>query len=206
MFNIKKFIKDTGGDAVVEATFLFPIMILIFFALVLLSMYLPARASLQRATQQAASVVADEKSDTWVLYDDAALSYGWKTDLPGVYMSVFQKFLTAEDEEKIENIVRSTDAAQFITPPGSLDVSCSTVNYVIYKEITVTAVRTIPMPPALSFVGIPEEIIITVTSTATVQNSDEFIRNIDIITDVIGYFGLDISRMGELFSAVNIFK
>lgn len=43
--------RDDRGDAVVEATILFPIIIMIFAGLVLLSMYLPTRANLQRATQ-----------------------------------------------------------------------------------------------------------------------------------------------------------
>ena len=38
--------RDTEGYAVVEATFLFPIMIMIFAGVVLLAAYLPLRSSL----------------------------------------------------------------------------------------------------------------------------------------------------------------
>ena len=72
---IKEFISDTSGDAVVEATVLFPIMIMIFAALVLLSIYLPARAVLQRATQFAATALANEASDTWLFFDESSMSY-----------------------------------------------------------------------------------------------------------------------------------
>lgn len=44
--------------AVVEATVLFPIIILICAALVLLSIYLPMRAAMQRSTQLAPSAIA----------------------------------------------------------------------------------------------------------------------------------------------------
>lgn len=46
--------NDVRGDAVVEATILFPIIIMVFAGLVLLAMYLPTRAALQQATQYAA--------------------------------------------------------------------------------------------------------------------------------------------------------
>ena len=53
----------------------------------------------------------------------------------------------------------------------------------------------------LSFVGFPKEIPITVTSTAVVQNGDEFIRNVDIVTDFIEYLGdkFDLSKYTDGF-------
>ena len=50
--------EDTRGDAVVEAAMLFPIIILICAALVLLSIYMPLRAAMQRSTQYAATAIA----------------------------------------------------------------------------------------------------------------------------------------------------
>ena len=83
--------RDTRGDAVVEATILFPIIIMIFAGLVLLAMYLPTRAALQRATQYAATAIATERSDTWLRHDPDALEYYWihdKDELGNVYGSV----------------------------------------------------------------------------------------------------------------------
>ena len=45
------FIEDTRGDAVVEATILFPIIMMIFAGLMLLAVYLPVRMTLQHNTQ-----------------------------------------------------------------------------------------------------------------------------------------------------------
>ena len=61
-----KFLADTKAYAVVEATILFPIIMMIFAGLVLLAMYLPTRAVLQQATQYAATALATEQSDTWL--------------------------------------------------------------------------------------------------------------------------------------------
>ena len=48
----------------------------------------------------------------------------------------------------------------------------------------VTATRSIPRPVDLSYVGFPSEITVTVTSTAVVQNGDEFVRNMDLAADI----------------------
>jgi Flp pilus assembly protein TadG len=191
---------------VVEAAILFPIMIIIFAALVLLAMYLPARATLQRATQHAATVIAAEKSDTWLRYDEKAMRYGWETNMDNVYVSLARKILPSQGQDKAETIVNNMENSSLMHPPGTLTVDYGIVNYVIYKESVVTATRTIPMPIDLTSLNFPEVLEIVVTSTAVIQNPDEFIRNIDLIVDALEYFDLDASKIGELFSSVrNVF-
>lgn len=186
---LKNLRKDMAGDAVVEATILFPIIIMIFAALVLLSIYMPTRGALQRATQYAATVIATEKSDTWIRFDESAMKYYWvgsKDELDNVYVSLFKSFVT-ENGNQAEEIVANYQNRGVIKPAGKLTVEFGVVNYVVYKEIVVTAKRTIPMPVDLSFVGFPKEIPIEVTSTAVVQNGDEFLRNMDIAVDFVKY-------------------
>ena len=203
---IKYFIKNAGGDAAVEAAILFPVMIMIFAGLALLAMYLPVRASLQRATQRAATVIATEKSDTWLSYNENDMQYEWETDQEYIYVSFFKSLLSGEDRDKASEITKKTEAGGIVHPPGNLAVSFGVTNYVIYKEVVVTATRAIPMPVNLSLVGFPAVIEITVTSTAVVQNGDEFIRNVDIITDALKYFNINPGKIGDLFEKVNIFK
>ena len=83
--------RDARGDAVVEATILFPIIMMIFAGLVLLALYLPTRANLQRATQLAATVLATQRSDTWLTVDEEAMETVWITDkdeLQNVYLAL----------------------------------------------------------------------------------------------------------------------
>ena len=70
--------KNETGSVIVEATILFPIMIMIFAGLVLLSMHLPARAQLQRATQYVATGMATARSDSSVSFADN----GYTASLP----------------------------------------------------------------------------------------------------------------------------
>ena len=59
----------SGAYAVVEATILFPIIMMVFAGLFLLSVYLPTRTILQRGTQYAAEGIATARSDTWVAFE-----------------------------------------------------------------------------------------------------------------------------------------
>lgn len=182
--------KSTDAYAVVEATILFPIIMMIFTGLVLLAMYLPTRAALQRATQYAATALATEQSDTWLQFDAEDMEYSWisrKSQLPNVYVALVGSFFKGDTAQKAQAIVTKAENTGLVHRAGELTVDCEIHNYVIYKELVITATRTIPMPVDLSFVKFPTEIPITVTSTAVVQNGDEFVRNIDIAADFLTY-------------------
>lgn len=181
--------NDVRGDAVVEATILFPIIIMVFAGLVLLAMYLPTRATLQQATQYAATAIATERSDTWLRHDPDSMTYYWETerkDLGSVYGALLGALTgnKRDDADNAEQTVIGMEQSGVLKPAGELSVEYGVVNYIVYKEIVVTATRTIPMPVDLSFVGFPSEIPVTVTSTAVVQNGDEFVRNMDLARDL----------------------
>ena len=173
MEKIRRQIKDAGGEAIIEAAILFPVMVMVFAGLVLLAMYLPARAALQRAAQHAAAAIAAEKSGVWLRYDENSMRYEWETE-PIASPA-------GDDAEKARKIIENTEKSGPLNLPGKLEVSLETVDYGVYKEITVTASRTIEMPVDLSLVGFPASFEITAASTAAVQNAGDFVRVIDII-------------------------
>ena len=188
MIDIRGFLTDSDGDAAVEAVIMFPIMIMIFSALVLLAIYLPTRGALQRATQYAATAIANESSDTWLYFDDSSMSYGWETNkrnLKNVYVSLFSGISNVQSRG--EEIVTRMESRGISSKAGTLTVHSYVVNAIIYKEIVVTATREFTMPVDLSFIKFPRTIPVTVTSTAVVQNGDEFVRSIDIAVDFVKY-------------------
>lgn len=198
-------LMDTKGDAVVEATILFPVMIMIFAALVLLAIYLPARAALQRATQYAAVALAAEASDTWLFFSEGSMAYHRENDirrLRNVYVELFTK-----DESipaKGEAIVIEVESRSISSRTGQLTVESGIFNRIIYKEAVVTATREFPMPVDLSFIGFPITIAVTATSTAVVQNADEFIRNVDMAGDFIGFIA-DRYNLHSVMDAISSF-
>lgn len=208
------FWRDTRGYAVVEATILFPIIFMVFAGLMLLAMYLPTRALLQRATQYAATALATERSDTWLRCDPSTGQYYWledKKDLGTVYGAVFGALRgnKRDEADAADQMVRKLENEGLVKISGNLEVQYGVLNYIVYKEIIVTATKTIKMPVNLTFVGLKNEIPITVSSTAVVQNGDEFVRNIDLavdlVTDLSEKYGLDktFSKVGEFLNRFN---
>lgn len=208
------FWKDTTGDAVVEATILFPIILMVFTGLMLLAMYLPTRALLQWSTQYTATALATERSDTWLRCDSSTGEYYWlrdKSELGTVYGAVFGalKGNNRDEADAADQLVRTIENTGVINIRGDLEVEYGVVNYIVYKEIIVTATKTIKMPVDLTFVGLSNEIPITVSSTAVVQNGDEFVRNIDLAielaTSVSKKYGLD-ETFGKVEELLNKFN
>lgn len=198
----------------VEATILFPIIFMIFAGLMLMAMYLPTRALLQRATQYTATALATERSDTWLRCDPATGKYYWlkdREDLGTVYGAAFGalKGNNRNEADAAEQLVKNLESKGLVEVSGDLEVEYGVLNYIVYKEIIVTATKTIKMPVDLTFVGLKNEIPITVSSTAVVQNGDEFVRNIDLavdlVTDLSEKYGLDetFGKIGEFLNKFN---
>ncbi len=199
--------KNEDGSVIVEATILFPIMIMIFAGLVLLAMYLPGRAQLQRATQYVATGIATARSDSSVSFDENGYSWvGGNSEFANVYTAMFSTDISSAEAKEI--IVEYFDTGMIALGDG-LSVECGVQNYIIYKEVYVTATKSIKSPVNLSFVGFPEVINMTVTSTAVVQNGDEFVRNMDIAVDFAKYLsektGIDLSgAMSKIQSVLDL--
>ena len=200
MRRICVFKKDINGDAVVEATILFPIILMIFAALVMLAAYLPTRAALQRATQYAATALATEHSDVWLFYDISNMNYYWERDKDRLN-SVYALSIRDSDDTSVraERIVKGADMRLASLKEGDLEVKTVVNNRLIYNEIAVTAKRIFTPPINLSFIGFPETIDIVVTSTSVVHDGDEFVRNMDIVIDFADFISdkFGFSNAGE---------
>ena len=208
---IKVFMRNNDGLAVVEATFVFPIMFMVFFALVMLAFYLPQRAMLQRATQFAATSIATEMSDTWIYYDADAQKmarYGDHKALQrgkgGVYKTLFNSMFGGSVDGG-EGIVKNVDQNENIPmiANGELKVECELINYIVYKEVAVTATRSIPILVDFSAIKFPKEVVLTVTSKAVVQNGDEFVRNLDLAADVVKWTAEKYPAVGTFFEKID---
>ena len=197
--------KDTTGDAVVEATILFPIMIMVFAALVLLAIYMPTKAALQLATQHTAVTLATELSDTWLFFDESSMTlrnYDNRSQLINVYVDLFTA--GSDIRDKGEALAIYIESRNISSKAGELTVAVSSVNYILYREIVATAIREFPMPVNLSFIGFPETISVSATSTAVVQNGDEFIRNVDIASDFVEYI-IEKYNLHDITDAISSF-
>jgi len=193
---------DTSGDALVEATILFPIMVMVFAALALLAMYLPQEANLERAVQFAASSLAPENADMGYGYDENGLAVVWDFDLHNTYQDFFTGTYTGKNsnvyfkminwvitagalasdkhlQERADAIVQSVMASSIMARSFPIEVECTVRRGLIYSDIEITATQTIKMPVNLSFIGFPEEILIAKSAKCMVLDGDGFLRSAD---------------------------
>jgi len=183
-------------------------MIMIFAAIVLLSIYLPQRAVLNNAAQVAATSIAGEFSDTGFNFDDATLEASWDFylhntifDRIGVLFDGdyelrnnfwYRAFLWFFDPglrygERSQNIVDEVLSRGFQIVDEPVDVDFYLRRTILYTEIQVTVSQTIPFPVDLSFIGFPSEIVMEQTATAFVADGDRFLRGVD---DAIALSGI----------------
>lgn len=181
-----QFQHDCGGYAVVEATILFPIIIMIFYAMVMLAIYLPQRVILQEAVQAAATAIATEESDSYVSFDDNG-NYVDGKEPENVYAAAVESILApnSDAELKAASIVEHYAGRGVLSVPGGIQVTCESTDFIIYQEIMIRASQKIETPVNFSFIGFPTEIEIVQEARVVVQNGDEFVRNIDIAKDIM---------------------
>lgn len=205
MARLKKFVKDTNGDAVVEAAILFPIMIMIFAALVLLAMYLPQRMILQEAAQYTATVIATETGDTYIAFDDKGNRIEKVPD--NVYVALFKGiFGSGDPQDHVQQIANHMVQNAIFPVTSEIVADVKVKNYIVYKEITVTLSQTVPMPVDLSFIGFPTELELVQQASAVVQNGDEFVRNIDIAKDMVKWLDSKLGISQSLSGALSKIK
>jgi hypothetical protein len=116
------------------------------------------------------------------------MSYYWEKDkdrLPNVYVDLFSS--NDDTQAKGEEIAAKIESKSISSKAGELTIVSTLENKILYKEIIVTASREYPILVDLSFIGFPETITVTTTSTTVVQNANEFIRNIDIADDFMQF-------------------
>ena len=197
--------ESSDGFAVVEAVIVFPVMLMVFLGLIMLSIYLPQRAMLQRATQMAATAIATEMGDPWIYYDQDKLSYERYTrtkDLPNVYDSLFRPNTSAFANRAVGLAQRMDEVENIpLISSGELTVSCSVVNYLVYREVAVTSTRSIKVPVDFSVVKFPKTVELTVTAKATVKDGDDFVRNVDLGLTFVAWLKSHSGGMDTITSA-----
>jgi hypothetical protein len=112
------------------------------------------------------------------------MSYYWENErskLSNVYVSMYSDIRNVQSRG--EDITTGIESRGISSKAGELSVESYVVDRIIYKEIVVTATREFPIIEGLSFIRFPDSISVTATSTAVVQNADEFIRSVDIAGD-----------------------
>ena len=190
--------NKTRGSATLEYVIVFPLVLLVIFALFFLGFVLHQRtvldSAVSRGTVYAARLLSDPQyagitatagGDGDAL-DFSTDTYNFNTDFSIQPYRYILNYSGKSYQEKVKNKVMAMVSANSIWGSASnVSVDYQYKNYVLYQQITITAEQTYHLPKLLALVGVDPEMKLKAQSVQAVTDSDEFIRNVDLSIDII---------------------
>lgn len=190
-----KLLKNQTGLAVVEATILLPFCMLMVISIYYASIFMCQKANLQANLQTALLYYKNVESDRYVeaktnmsysVYSGTIGAVGGSYSGASEFLFPYRFFGMAFKNRDFETFFHSICGHMFFDDGSNVILTSKSYNYVVYKTIEATATQTVK--PAISFsaLGIPDEMIISVTGKAVVNDADDLVNNIDFIVDILG--------------------
>lgn len=186
-------LDNQKGLAVVEATILLPFCFIMVIAIYYASIFLCQKANLQANLQTALVYYKNVESDRYVEAKSNMSHMAGSGTVEAVGSSYGNPYLLfpyrffgmSFSSSKYESFFRSICGYMFFDDGSNVVLTSSSHNYVVYKTIEATATQTVK--PAISFamLGIPDELVISVSGEAVVNDADDLINNIDFVLDIV---------------------
>ena len=208
----KKFAKNEDGAVVIiEAVFVFPIMFIVLFLLIFLGNAFYVKSQVESSVVSLAikgsNYCADPLLET--LIEKGSLPSVKDLDIQP-YRYIFGGM--GDVEKKIENEIADEFEKKSQTMFKGMKPSLKSPqkgiakynNYVVYSTFSVQLQYDITFP--IRFLGSSEPIILTINSRAEVPVNDsaEFIRNTDMVIDLLGSTKIG-KGISDAFSKINSF-
>lgn len=179
---MESFKLNHKGYAVVEATICFPLVIGLFTALILLSLYLPQKSLLQYAAQKTANTIAVDLSDTWVTLPEGSTTLS--RILVDEIMEKREEF-SLDDRQKAENLLLTLGYNSLSWEIEKISVDCRVLEDIFGKDVQVTVYANYVTPVDLSWLGFSRIIPLTISANAVVNDGDDFVRQMDFFVDLV---------------------
>lgn len=191
------------GLVVVEATIILPIAILSVILLLYLSLFLFQRANLQACLETTLVYYKNTVTDTYVT-KNSELKYTYSgndtmasgnsysaTEPLNPYRGLFGDGHHLGDAGAFEAYFHSVAGDMLFDDDLSLTIDYS--NYVILKQLKVTATQTVEAPIDFRILGVDNQYEISAAARVSVVDHDDMIRNVDFAIDIV-----EDTKLGEL--------
>ncbi len=215
-------IKEEAAGAMVENVIVLPLVFIIIFFMILSAFMMHDRATIEAAAKRgaifAASCISNpnyaelvgQSGDLDIPYDRTTFSF---TGI-GKNVNAYRAFtggnnVTSTVESKVRAIVAKTRIPWL--PQDAVIVDCTQKNMFIYQDVTVKVTATYKLPKFFSLFGLETNYTYEATAKTRTTDPDEFIRNADLIVDLIsevddkllgGKIGKVTEKIGELATKV----
>ena len=223
---LNKFNKDdTGASSIIEMTLIFPLVLFVMGFLIYLACYVLQSVTMYNDAQRIAIAASRESAMPGYeyLYKGQGVTtkadFNWPEgsapdiDIINQVMKKHEPYrywgtgLLNESEKTTleENLERLVANSSFLAS-SNVDCTITPVNNLISQQVRVRVVKYVDAPGFVKALGITDNISIDVTAVAVVGDPAEFIRNTDMVFDLMEYvfeevkFGPDQKTLSEQMS------
>ena len=183
-------LKKQDGNAIVEATIVFPVIIMIIIVLFYAALFLCQRANLQANLQTAliyyknvetdTNVVVDQSGSASILNLHASRYSGASLESP--YRNFFMT--TKGQEGNFKTLFNIISGQMFFANVSDVNVEYETRNYIIYQDITATATQVVEIPVDFKLLGIDPKLTLATEARVVITDPDEFAHTTHVETIV----------------------
>ena len=201
------FIKDESGSvSVLEATFVYPIVILMVAAMIFIGVYVLEVTLLDLRTQMTADMIAknisfagyDELVDVYNLTETAdgpgkpAVNRAYDDREPYRYLGV------QKADSRYEDSVKEYVSGLFFNSAAA-ECNIEIKRQMFGRKVIVSVHRDVKMPGFFSLAGLSDEYRMSVSSSALTSDSAEFVRNTDLTVETVNFIS-EKTRVKDKFS------
>ena len=187
--------KEERGSVEVEAIIILPIAILSVVLLLYLSLFMFQRANLQAGLETTLIYYKNTITDSFVTKngkveyietEESLMASGnsYKASAPlNPYRGMFGDSYGLKKKTDFETYFKSVAGKMLFEDNLILTIDHS--NYVVLKQIEVTATQVIETPIDFSILGVDNKFEITATAKVNVIDHEDLVRNVDYAIDIL---------------------
>lgn len=211
-----KRIKEENAGVMVENVIILPLIFIVIYSLILTAFIVHDRSTIDAAAKRGAiyashcvidpsyASIVGQSGDLDISYDKgfsfSGIGHNIKAYRYIMGGNSVQTFVVAE----VTKIVEATRIKW--RPMDTVKVSCNQKNMFIYQDIDVSVSANYSIPKFFAAFGIETDYEYTATATIAATDPDEFIRNADLVVDMItkvdNITGNNISKVLDKISAL----
>jgi hypothetical protein len=160
------------------------------------AIYVCQKANLQANMQNTLIYYKNTYSDTFIgVADEPSYSQADGKDImesvnkydASKFKNPYRFFMMDKPGSGFEKLFKTMYGHMFFASPDNenITVKVKTTNYVVYQALTVDVEQSFEPAVSLAMVGVDNKMNITVSGTVVISDGDDFIRNTDLVIDII---------------------
>lgn len=226
MNNLIAKIKNEEANSLVENVIILPLIFVIIYSIIMTCFIVHDKSTMEAAAKRgaiyAAHCISDpnyatilEKSgnqkgtlDTSINITEESAQFSFtgvgRNIQPYRYLTSSSANIRDRVQTEVENIVNKTRIPWRELEVDDVQYNCT--NKIFYQDVTVTLKADYPIPKFFAAFGMETDYEYTVTAKMTVNDPDEFIRNadmvVDLITDIDGATGGNLEKAKNKISEI----